>query len=76
MTAATRACSHCNGVGSIIVSLCCGRGCATCVGEQMQAVECFSCKGSGLTQVRGALGQAVDPVERDSEIVGERRQDS
>jgi hypothetical protein len=41
-------CTGCNGVGSIIVSLCCGRGCATCVGDQMQAVECYGCRGTGL----------------------------
>lgn len=49
-SAAAAPCTGCNGVGSIIVSLCCGRGCATCVGDQMQAVECYGCRGTGLRQ--------------------------
>lgn len=68
MTATTRECSHCNGIGSIVVSLCCGRGCLTCIGDQMQAVECYSCKGSGSAEARGALAQSVDAVEGDSEL--------
>jgi hypothetical protein len=42
------ACPGCNGVGSIVMSLCCGRGCATCPGDQaMEAVQCYRCGGTG-----------------------------
>lgn len=69
MTTPTDLCSHCNGVGSIILSLCCGRGCVTCVGEQMQAVECFSCAGSGSAGGRReTLAESVDAGERDPEV--------
>lgn len=68
MAASTRECPHCNGVGSIVVSLCCGRGCLTCVGDQLQAVECFSCKGSGSAEARDALREPVDTRDVDSEL--------
>ena len=41
-------CSSCHGVGSIVMSLCCGRGCPTCPGDGMlEAVSCYSCQGTG-----------------------------
>jgi DnaJ-class molecular chaperone len=35
------------------MSLCCGRGCATCAGDgAMEAVSCYRCKGSGALPAR------------------------
>lgn len=48
---AAQPCPGCNGAGTVVVSLCCGRGCATCTGEQMQAVECYGCRGTGTRAV-------------------------
>lgn len=49
----TETCRGCNGAGSIVVSLCCGRGCATCPGDgMMQAVECHGCRGRGVVPAR------------------------
>ncbi len=43
-------CPDCNGVGNVIMSTCCGRGCATCPGGEamIQAVPCYRCKGRGV----------------------------
>jgi DnaJ-class molecular chaperone len=41
-------CPACNGNGTIVMSLCCGRGCATCPGDgMMRALDCERCGGSG-----------------------------
>jgi DnaJ-class molecular chaperone len=42
-------CPACNGVGTIVMSLCCGRGCATCPGDgMMRTIDCDRCGGTGL----------------------------
>jgi len=42
------ACTACNGAGAILMSLCCGRGCATCPGDGlMRQVDCYRCTGTG-----------------------------
>jgi len=45
----TPLCNDCHGAGTVVMSVCCGRGCATCPGgdTMMQAVPCYRCKGSG-----------------------------
>ncbi|MEN9705408.1 MAG: hypothetical protein RLZZ393_1287 [Pseudomonadota bacterium] len=41
-------CPACNGNGSVVMSLCCGRGCATCPGDGMlRELDCDRCKGTG-----------------------------
>lgn len=52
-------CPDCNGVGNILMSTCCGRGCATCPGPDLmlQAVPCWRCKGRGTLQ-----GPAARPI--------------
>jgi DnaJ-class molecular chaperone len=43
-----RPCPACNGNGSVVMSLCCGRGCATCPGDgMMRAIDCDRCGGTG-----------------------------
>ncbi|MFM1884864.1 MAG: hypothetical protein RL026_21 [Pseudomonadota bacterium] len=42
-------CPGCNGAGHTLMSLCCGRGCATCPQDgRLEAVSCYRCKGTGL----------------------------
>jgi DnaJ-class molecular chaperone len=42
------ACPACQGTGTVLMSLCCGRGCATCPGDGLfQDVECHRCRGAG-----------------------------
>ncbi|MEO6184745.1 MAG: hypothetical protein ABIP38_02935 [Steroidobacteraceae bacterium] len=44
-------CPACHGVGTVLMSLCCGRGCATCPGDGMfDNVECHRCRGAGHLQ--------------------------
>ncbi|MGC4027331.1 MAG: hypothetical protein QM696_00460 [Steroidobacteraceae bacterium] len=46
--AAPAPCPACHGAGTVLMSLCCGRGCATCPGDGMlQQVECGRCRGAG-----------------------------
>ena len=41
-------CPACHGAGTVVMSLCCGRGCATCPGDgMMRAVDCDHCGGTG-----------------------------
>jgi DnaJ-class molecular chaperone len=41
-------CPKCHGAGTVLMSLCCGRGCATCPGDGMfENVACFRCNGTG-----------------------------
>jgi DnaJ-class molecular chaperone len=47
-TPAPQPCTACHGAGTVLMSLCCGRGCATCPGDGMfENVECFRCRGAG-----------------------------
>ena len=49
-------CPTCHGAGTVVMSLCCGRGCATCPGDgMMRAVDCDRCGGTG-TQVDASPG--------------------
>ena len=49
-------CPTCHGAGTVVMSLCCGRGCATCPGDgMMRAVDCDRCGGTG-TQAGAAAG--------------------
>lgn len=52
-------CPDCNGVGNILMSTCCGRGCATCPGPDLmlQAVPCWRCKGRGTLPSNKSGGQ-------------------
>jgi hypothetical protein len=44
----TAPCLTCQGAGAVVMSLCCGRGCATCPGDGMlRAVDCDRCGGTG-----------------------------
>ena len=52
------ACPACHGAGTIVMSLCCGRGCATCPGDGMlRAVDCDRCGGTGTQAAAPAGGR-------------------
>jgi len=55
LQAPTPPCLACNGNGTIVMSLCCGRGCATCPGDgMMRALVCERCGGTGQQAVTPA----------------------